>query len=158
MTGGPAPKDSKAAPAPGKAPSGVVVDPPIAIPGDDKKPPSPEKPDRFALRQLIHRRKRLSRHRDSSSHHGVAFGDRTGTIDELVAAAHALVGIGADHLKLVIAHLSKEGGVVIGRLARVVEEPGAHHRLGLGEAGDVDIEPAEEPQIALRPEMEQLAA
>jgi thiol-disulfide isomerase/thioredoxin len=40
------PKDAKSAPPPGK-PLGVVIDPPIAIPGEDRK--KPEKPDRFEL-------------------------------------------------------------------------------------------------------------
>ena len=50
--------------------------------------------------------------------------------------------------------VAEQAAIVVRRLACVVEQAGAHHVVGGLERRESDVEPGEDRQVALRPEME----
>ncbi len=84
----------------------------------------------------------------------VRIGDRTGAIDELVAALDHHVGIGADHRQRTRAHARDDIAVVVRRLHGVVVKPGADRVVGVLQRRRRRVEPFEQRHIPLGADVE----
>src|SRR5262249_12971096 len=94
----------------------------------------------FAKRSLVEWRIGLAAIEHLHAARSVGVRDRSGAIDELVAAFDNDVRIGAHHEQRARPHRRQQFAIVLRRLARVVEQAGAHHIIGgLGRCeGDIE--------------------
>ena len=102
---------------------------------------------------LVHLNVWNARVRDIPSRPVYGVGERSGAIDEAVAALDPMVGIGADHRQLPRGERFEQRGIVLGRLGLVVEQAGADHEIGVFGVAKHDIEAQEDRPVALRSEM-----
>ncbi len=109
-------------------------------------------------RQLVDRQVGLARIGHRAAEPLVGARERAGAIDETPAALHGNVRVGADHRKAARSARGERLGVVVGRLALVVEEAGAHDRLGALRTDALHVDAGKDAEIALRPQVHDRAA
>ena len=104
--------------------------------------------------QVVDRRIGLARHDDRPAKAGVQVGQRSGAQDDLVAALHHLVGIGADHHQPPFGGAGQGMAVLVQRVVLVVEQAGAGDEGRLvGPRGQADVDAVIDDVVALRPQL-----
>ena len=92
-------------------------------------------PDYFAARLLI------------------ALRDCAGAIDQVVAAFHDKIGIGANHVKPLSAHAPDQLAIVIRRLGLVVIKTGVENDVGVFRGSKADVQTVQNAKVAFGAEM-----